>query len=308
MIDYVKCFHPINIRQKGKSPTDSFHYVQVPCGKCPACLYRYRDSWRVRLESDFKYFGFNGLFFTLTYDDDHLPYKVVDEDSGLMLPSLDKERISKFYKDIKNSYDYEYRQLEKKDRPEWSYFLCGEYGSCFQRPHYHMLLFCTKDYNDYWDSLIRSKWNDGLIYVLPTIPNRIQYVTKYTLKYRLQDCKDLGLTLPFARMSKGIGKHELEDRYFKEQHYSQFLPLMYDINGFPVALPRYYRNYMYNPEVWENYALKLSALSIEEEMKLLSGDLRFGVPDKLRLSWENDKVTEDIMKKKIDDSLKKNIL
>lgn len=303
----VKCFHPISIRVKGEHIGDSDHWKQVPCGKCPACLFRYRDSWRVRLEAEFQSFGYNGLFITLTYDDEHLPFKLVSEDTGLLVPMLDKERISKFYKSLKNAYDYKYRDLDKSDRPRWSYFLVGEYGSRFERPHYHMLLFCERDYNQYWDDLVHEHWKDGFVFTLPIITNRIQYVCKYTLKYRLQDCKDLGLTLPFARMSKGIGKSILDDPYFKSQHY-EFKPLMYDLNCYPIALPRYYKNYLYDKSTWDSYAMALSAMSLEEEQKLLSSDLTFGVPRDFVLSREMDAVNEQVLQRKIEESLKKNVL
>lgn len=47
--------------------------MQVPCGKCLDCLRKYQNDWSVRMYEEFKARGFKGVFFTLTYDDAHVP-------------------------------------------------------------------------------------------------------------------------------------------------------------------------------------------------------------------------------------------
>ena len=60
-------------------------------------------------------------FLTLTYNEQQLP------DDG----SLDKERLKKFFSDLRNHF------REKRLR----YFAVGEYGEQLNRPHYHVILF-----------------------------------------------------------------------------------------------------------------------------------------------------------------------
>ena len=47
--------------------------MQVPCGKCLDCLRKYQNALSNRMYEEFKSKGFKGVFFTLTYDDKHVP-------------------------------------------------------------------------------------------------------------------------------------------------------------------------------------------------------------------------------------------
>lgn len=62
------CYRPITI----KNPADGT-YMQVPCGKCLDCLRKYQNSFAIRMQEEFKAKGYKGVFFTLTYDDKHVP-------------------------------------------------------------------------------------------------------------------------------------------------------------------------------------------------------------------------------------------
>ena len=83
LVDLVKprevmlpCEHPVVVKQ-GKRK------VAVACGKCPLCLQKKADIWRFRLKqecADNKYC----LFFTLTYDNDHVPIFGLNEDASYL--------------------------------------------------------------------------------------------------------------------------------------------------------------------------------------------------------------------------------
>lgn len=62
------CYRPITI----KDPSTG-RYIKVPCGKCLDCLKKYQNEFSNRMYEEFKAKGFKGVFFTLTYDDNHVP-------------------------------------------------------------------------------------------------------------------------------------------------------------------------------------------------------------------------------------------
>ena len=47
--------------------------MQVPCGKCLDCRRKYQNALSNRMYEEFKARGCKGVFFTLTYDDKHVP-------------------------------------------------------------------------------------------------------------------------------------------------------------------------------------------------------------------------------------------
>lgn len=63
------CYRPITI----KDPAHPGHYMQVPCGKCLDCRRKYQNALSNRMYEEFKARGCKGVFFTLTYDDKHVP-------------------------------------------------------------------------------------------------------------------------------------------------------------------------------------------------------------------------------------------
>lgn len=107
-------------------------FIPYKCGRCPECIQEYTVSLENRslLEA---YTSKSLIFFDLTYAPETLPEN----------ESLSKQDISDFFKDFRSSV---------QRLPEDSYFhdlkiryvVCGEYGSKYGRPHYHVLLFSNK--------------------------------------------------------------------------------------------------------------------------------------------------------------------
>lgn len=93
--------------------------ISVPCGKCVGCYLTHAKGWAIRCMKEAKTHDENS-FLTLTFDRDHCP------SDGM----LDKRVPQLFLK-----------RLRKKIGKKVSYFLAGEYGGRFGRPHYHLLLF-----------------------------------------------------------------------------------------------------------------------------------------------------------------------
>lgn len=76
---FNKCFNPIRIEHNNR--------VQyVPCGKCDACLNMRAKKLTSRLKFDFTNSRY-ALFFTLTYDNKHIPLVKLDETLNRWIPS-----------------------------------------------------------------------------------------------------------------------------------------------------------------------------------------------------------------------------
>lgn len=147
----------------------------------------------------------NGVFVTLTYDEEHLPFEGVD-----------KTHLQKFMK-----------RLRKGLGEPIKYLACGEYGSRTLRAHYHLIILgigMEKEAN------IKQAWNDGMIKVGTVTDKSIRYVTNYILK---KSDYPKGLNKPFQLTSKGIGKHYAIKN---EEQYKQIIK-----RDRSELVPRYYK-------------------------------------------------------------------
>ena len=104
----------------------------VSCGKCPHCLSVKRQEWSFRLDEERKdprnidCFGA-----TLTYDEEHLLF----EDGK---PVLNKKHVQDFLERLRD-------HLARKYNCTLKYYVRGEYGDLFGRPHYHSIFFIKRD-------------------------------------------------------------------------------------------------------------------------------------------------------------------
>lgn len=181
----------------------------IPCGKCINCRRNKGFQWsrRLMMESD-AYDEKDMCFLTLTYNDFCLP------SDGLLHP----EHSSAFLKVLRES-------LRRRD-PGVSlrYFLAGEYGDQFDRPHYHLILFGYNFYEGaklagygsdglplFSHPLLDKAWDKGFASFGSVTPASMQYVAGYvTKKFRKDNQKEVP---PFIRMSTrpGIGNRFLLD-------------------------------------------------------------------------------------------------
>ena len=84
----------------------------IPCGRCMECRLRKKREWALRCEHEASLHDEN-CWFTLTYDDAHLPDR----------NSLRRRDLQLFLK-----------RLRKVMKP-FRFFGCGEYGDDSNRPH-----------------------------------------------------------------------------------------------------------------------------------------------------------------------------
>lgn len=200
----MKCRFPVQIMCKGRQ-------IYVPCGHCAWCLRRLRDEWYVRL----KYEGSKALFrsfVTYTYRDNDLPLKI-DEDSGLMVPSVSLEDVQKFHKRIRK-------------KVKFRFMLCSEYGPKTGRPHYHGVYFHNEPFN------FAKAWPFGDNNVqMPAKDGSYKYILKYLLKgSNVPDGADPNFKTMSRRPGLGDGMVYNPDNHF----------ILLE-NGIKSFVPRYFK-------------------------------------------------------------------
>lgn len=202
----------------------------VPCGRCVDCRLSYARDWSVRCMHEFQLSPGGGCFVTLTYDDAHLP-----EDNGLRYSDFQL-----FMHRLRNRFEHV------------RFFMCGEYGDEYGRPHYHGILFNFVP-DDlvylrregklvlYKSDMLAELWGLGFVSVGAVTRHSASYVARYSLKKLTGSmAADVygGRPAPFARMSlkPGIGFE-----WFMRFHGDVFPVDNVIIEGKAFPVPRYYR-------------------------------------------------------------------
>lgn len=173
--------------------------VMVSCGYCSACQSRKLSKYIPLILNESSSHKFT-YFFTLTYNDEHLPF--IDP-----ITYRPQRHVSQFFELCRQSSDYidfvgrrlpvistpdvqkfikRFRKLVKAfSSDSVRYFVCGDYGGTLFRPHYHGLFFfddpaVAKGVND----LLVQAWSLGgqslgFVEIVPAYGNG-QYVAAYT--------------------------------------------------------------------------------------------------------------------------------
>lgn len=206
--------------------------VPLPCGKCIGCRMDYARQWAIRCMHEAELHDYNCMV-TLTYDNDHLP-----DDS-----SLRPVDVQLWLKRLRRQFpDYKIK-----------YFLCGEYGDQFSRPHYHVLLFGIDFSHDYEynnkDSRpkvveLQDTWTLGHVHVAPLNYEIACYVARYCTKKQEKEIdycdKKTGVVLQkeFTRMSRRPG---IAHDWIKKNSFDTYKTDTVVVNGDNVSRPpRYY--------------------------------------------------------------------
>lgn len=240
------------------------HTIEVPCGKCPECLARRQNDWKLRLMEESSNYS-HLYFFTLTYAPEHLP--ITDEG----LSTACKRDVQLWIKKFRMSFE---RCKGIKLSDYLKYFICAEYGpNGTHRPHYHGL-FMT-DLDEFAISPLFDDWrtNKGFVQVdsVPIVPDERQAVANYVSKYcckgefasRKEDIESGKIENAWSCMSKGIGKSYVENHLNKRYHrpfrcedetLREHLDVMLDRMSvsfstpkgtFAYVMPRYYRERLF---------------------------------------------------------------
>lgn len=247
----MQCFHPVKIyltddaRKKRESceymPVEWRYasYIYVPCGKCAACLSKRRSEWSFRLFQEVRN-SESCYFITLTYDDEYLKYKVL-EDTGCLVPVVNKRDVQLFLKRLRKSIEpFKIR-----------YFLVSEYGPKTYRPHYHMLLFNFPNLlKSKLDAILTDAWSNGFIRVDPVSDARVNYVTSYCLdSSTLPEVLDKNFMLCSRR--PGLGSSYCDNDRVVDHHVNNLSDqCVLSNNGtcYKVKMPRYYSSRIFTDE------------------------------------------------------------
>lgn len=187
------------------------HGEPVPCGHCYACQTNHRNEWDLRLRVQHLHSN-HSAFITLTYADEFLPFQ--------NLVSIDDHQ--QFVRNL--------RSLERKT--VFKYYMVGEYGERFGRPHMHYILFYDSDIDII--RLVNRCWYYGFTDVGSVTNASIHYVTKWHInpKHRVGESLEKH---GFAKSSKGIGS-DLLSRLNSDNVRPTFV-----IDGKRLPVSRYYR-------------------------------------------------------------------
>lgn len=251
----MTCFHPLEgwVGKRnpvtGKCPT-VFHRRlspfqerrDVPCGQCIGCRMRRSGDWAVRVVHEASLYEKNS-FVTLTYNDQNLP-----KDGSL------------HYRD----FQLFLKRLRKHFGTTIRFYMCGEYGENFGRPHYHVILFncdfpdkkiwrrtksgCTQ----YRSAILEKLWPLGNCEIGSVTFQSAAYVARYIHKkvtgdqaafhycdidpYTGEVLSEVKAEFSHMSLKPGIGK-----AWFDKYHATDVAP--HDsvvINGREMRPPRYY--------------------------------------------------------------------
>lgn len=127
---------------------DIVKQIDIPCGQCVGCRLERSRQWAIRCMHEASLYK-NNCFVTLTYSDEHLP-----ADYSLHYDDFQKfmKRLRKRFKGIEPS-----AYAESQDKRPIRFYMAGEYGENFGRPHFHACIFNF----DFHDKKLWQKTSSG---------------------------------------------------------------------------------------------------------------------------------------------------
>lgn len=249
----MACFHPLSAYRDrdggapriGRRPSEEGDRFELPCGTCIGCRKDRARAWSLRIMHEAQSWDRN-LFVTLSYSDDFLPRSL----------SLEYSDFQKFMKRLRRRFDGV--SSDRAGKRPIRFFCAGEYGSLYQRPHFHAVLFNTsfpdlvRLYNgSFRSSALEEIWGKGACHIGELTAESAAYVAGYTVdkqygKVEYDDVVDRETGEVFSRrpefcsMSRrpGIGSDWFE-RFSADLFPHDFA---IDPEGRKWKVPRYYRD------------------------------------------------------------------
>lgn len=253
----MACLYPRLIRL---SPSNK--YVTVSCRKCHNCKIQKQTELEfgclMSLLQGYK-FGTGASFVTLTYNNDYLP--LVSKDDKFY-GTLDKKQFNLWWQKVRKVF---------RDRSQYvpQFMACGEYGSDFDRPHYHVLVFGS-NFNEFRNIALDcwKKENNymGLVDCKPLRQGAIRYVVDYIMKENdltFQKYDYLGLQRPFLRHSTRLGL----DYFWNDFDYDP-ADFTYLRNGKRCLIPGFYRKKLPGGEQFDYENISSIETAYEEGLPL----------------------------------------
>lgn len=260
----MPCYHPLDVYQplfvndRWTRPVEfarprgdrlgDYHSIKICCGQCIGCRQKRAGAWTIRGVHESTLYEYNA-FITLTYRDENLP-----PGNSLWYPDFQK-----FMKRFKSAVRYRQGSAAADGI---RFFMCGEYGENFGRPHYHAVIFNYAFADQYvWrrspaghmlyrSPFLEELWTEGFAEIGSVTFDSIAYVARYIFKMITGDqaadhyawCDpetgEIFWRSPeFVQMSRrpGIAKAWF-DRYYGDVFPHDIVVM----NGGELAVPRYY--------------------------------------------------------------------
>lgn len=258
--------------------------VEVPCGQCTGCRLERSRQWAMRCVHEATMHKRN-IFLTLTYDNEHLPES----------RSLEYRDFQLFMKRLLVHMD------RKHNHHGIRFYMCGEYGEQFGRPHYHSITF-NCDFPDkkpfkrergntlYTSETLTELWGLGHASIGGVTFQSAAYVSRYIMKkvtgdlaadhYEWMDPEtgEFHERRPeFTNMSRrpGIGGKWFDK--FKDDVFPNDFVLL---NGKKLTPPRFYTNQY---EVLYPHEVEVLKRARRKRAQLREGD---NTPDRRRVKAE----------------------
>lgn len=214
---------------------------EVPCGKCHECLATRRNTWAFRLYHHMQV-SESACFMTLTYGRVH--------ERGRYLYGIDPPLSFNGHETLckKDLQDF-FKRLRKRNQGKIKYYACGEYGSKFKRPHYHIIMFGLDRFLLQNSLLVSSKiWKMGSIDIAACNMPTINYTVGYIMKGLWQPEQDDDDRQPeFSVMSKNLGLNYLTPALW-DYHVNNMVGHVTLPNGALMTMPRYYKDRIFTKD------------------------------------------------------------
>lgn len=241
-------------------------YLDVPNSSSPIYSLNRQNDWKLRIYQeicDCNASGGKVVFFTATYDEEHLPhFRYASNTISIDIPCFEKKHYEKFMHDLRQFLKRKYK-LVLPIKVIWpcEYGLDQNYS---QRPHYHPLLFLPArlfdgNFEEFKNEhnlrkLIRSLWPYGFVYfskkgkggTFVTSDYAASYVSKYCFKsaefYTREDVRDFLFFKDGHRnkyhfdLMRGKLPTHWQSRYFGIGLLDKFDDYDSYVNGFDFAL------------------------------------------------------------------------
>lgn len=217
--------------------------LELPCGRCTRCRLEKSRQWAVRCMHELQMHD-ESAFANLTLDDEHWE------------PSLDHKHFQGFMKRLRHA------------RPDAaiSYYMSGEYGEKYGRPHYHAILFgvgfpdktyygkSPSGHHLYTSKELDALWQRGECKIGAVTFESAAYVARYVMKklngekaesqYKRVDPatgEQIELKPEYSRMSL---KPAIGRRWIEKYHPEVYPNDQVISRGHPAKPPRYYDLYL----------------------------------------------------------------
>lgn len=311
----MPCYHPIAAyrdhpagrvelyaREQGHLyATRTGQHFTVPCGKCSGCRRTSALTWATRCMHEAQRHTHNS-YITLTYDEKHLPkdltlrhrdFQLFIKRLRTALSRMENQAITALQARMLDGTDSASSALGYTNRrAKIRYYMAGEYGEKYGRPHFHAILFGI----DFADRIYHSRtaagakiyksvtldnlWNKGYASIGDVTFASAAYIARYVMKKRTGDGnrKDYQIIDPetgeiyfrkkeYNQMSRrpGLGK-EWFDKHHEDYLFDDKIRLT---DGRLVKPPRYYDKQLkrFDRELYEHtkIARQLEQIAHSEE-------------------------------------------